>query len=263
MRPITSGSSMTFAHLPKQPRVAKIVEETGDVELGHETVASPDRLPHPVDRLCCSPSPPVAETAREEDRLEGGLDDLAGRLLHDPVGHTRDAERTQAPVRLWDLDSPHRRRDVALRRQQPLVQRRKLAADVGVKSFDRLTVDPCCTRICSDNTPGSCEVGRIGDLLQELADGQHLLVFSAAPLAPWSRAGRQTRWPGPAASRGRGARFATWSRSAPSPVTGTLSDVGPPVHVVATGQRALPRLWHYYEPSDSSEGVGLPFPLGL
>jgi hypothetical protein len=32
---------------------------------------------------------------------------------------------------------------------------------------------------------------------------------------------------------------------------------------VATGQRALPRLWHYYEPSDSSEGVGLPFPLGL
>jgi ubiquinone/menaquinone biosynthesis C-methylase UbiE len=82
-------------------------------------------------------------------------------------------------------------------------------------------------------------------------DGQHLLVFSVAPLAPWSRAGRQTRWSGPAASRSRGARFATWSRSAPSPDTGTLSDVGLPVHVVVTGQRALPRLWHYYEPSDS------------
>lgn len=28
------------------------------------------------------------------------------------------------------------------------------------------------------------------------------------------------------------------------------------------GQRALPRLWHYYEPSDSSEGIGWRFPLG-
>jgi hypothetical protein len=29
------------------------------------------------------------------------------------------------------------------------------------------------------------------------------------------------------------------------------------------GQRALPRLQHYYEPSDSSEGIGLLFPHGL
>ena len=38
---------------------------------------------------------------------------------------------------------------------------------------------------------------------------------------------------------------------------------GPPAHVLAAGRRALPRLRHYYEPSDSSEGVGLLFPFWL
>jgi len=37
---------------------------------------------------------------------------------------------------------------------------------------------------------------------------------------------------------------------------------GPPAHGLAAGQRALPRLRNYYEPSDSSEGIGLPFPAG-
>lgn len=36
---------------------------------------------------------------------------------------------------------------------------------------------------------------------------------------------------------------------------------GPPAHISAAGQRALPRLQHYYEPSDSSESIGLPFPI--
>ena len=38
---------------------------------------------------------------------------------------------------------------------------------------------------------------------------------------------------------------------------------GPPAHVMAAGQRALPRLLHYYEPSDFSKGIGLLFPVWL
>ena len=60
----------------------------------------------------------------------------------------------------------------------------------------------------------------------------------------------------------RVARFEAWSRSAPSPDTGHLSVSGPPVHSRQRVSGHYPA-FNYYEPSDSSEGIGLPFPAGL
>ena len=47
-------------------------------------------------------------------------------------------------------------------------------------------------------------------------------------------------------------------RRIPAPSRGS----GSPAHMRAAGQRALPRLQHYCEPSDSSKGIGLLFPIG-
>ena len=118
-----------------------------------------------------------------------------------------------------------------------------------------------------DLSPCERQVGRIGDGLQQLAHGQHLLGLSLSPHTV-SRSGGQSRRPARRSglvpfARNSGACFEAWSRSAPSPDTPPSQAGGPPAHVRAAGQRALPRLQHYYEPSDSSKGVGLPFPHGL
>jgi hypothetical protein len=55
---------------------------------------------------------------------------------------------------------------------------------IGLEGSDALAVDAGRTRIRTDRDPGACEIARIGDLLQELADGQHLLSLPATLLAP-------------------------------------------------------------------------------
>ena len=52
--------------------------------------------------------------AIQEIRLEDRLQDQQGRHLHHPVAHRRDAQRSQLPIRLRDVDAPHRLRPVGL-----------------------------------------------------------------------------------------------------------------------------------------------------
>lgn len=196
------------------------------------------------------------------------FDDLDDCLLDDPVSHRGDAQRPQPAVGLGDLDPPHRRRDIALRGQQPSPQRRQLTFLVSREGGDRLPVNPGCSRVGPDLRPRLRQVARLGDGFQHLTHQHHLdLRLSLSP---------RTAIPaGPPASSSRPA-VRPWSpstlrcccslqglaRSAPSPAPAPSQATGPPPDQTG-GQRALPRLRNYYEPSDSSEGIGPPFPNGL
>ena len=162
-----------------------------------------------------------------------------------------------------------RGRNVALRRQQSRAQRTELVLGVRLEGGDRLAVDSGGSGVGTDLSPRERQVGRIGDGLQQLAHGQHLPWCSASPLTPSTRSGGQSRqparrwWTGPVhPGQWRSLRglvsVGPFAGHHPPSRAG-----GPPAHFRAAGQRALPRLQHYYEPSDSSEDVGLPFPHGL
>jgi len=99
-----------------------MVEEPDDVELGHKAVAPGDRFAHPPHRLLGAASRPIAEAARQETALEHWFDHLASGLLDHPIGDGGYPEGAGASIGLGDVDPPHGRGHIALRREQPTTQ---------------------------------------------------------------------------------------------------------------------------------------------
>lgn len=183
-----------------------------------------------------------------------------------PVGHSGNARRPQAAVRFGDMHPPHRRRHVAFRGQQPAAQRRQLMVHISIERHHALAVDPARPAIGPDRSPSPGQVRRIGYRFQQLAHRRALLVLSQPLPSPNAsgRAASPSPGAGPAAEPKHGGRASRLGlgrplRRHPQP----SQAIRPPAHVLAAGQRALPRLQHYYEPSDSSQSIGLPFPNGL
>ena len=100
-----------------------VVEETHNVELGHPAVTSVDRFPDPPHRPLGTAPEAIAEAARQEVLLKQRLDYLPGGLLDHPVRDGGDPERAGSPIGFRNVHPPHRRRDVALGREQPPTQR--------------------------------------------------------------------------------------------------------------------------------------------
>jgi hypothetical protein len=62
--------------------------------------------------------------------------------------------------------------------------RLELVLEVDGEGCDRLAVDARRPGVGPDLGPGLLQVGRIGDGVEQLAHGQHLLFLSASSLAP-------------------------------------------------------------------------------
>ena len=168
--------------------MVEVVEEPVDVELGHPTITATDRLTYPTHRLRRAATATEPERARQEPCVEDRADHRQGGVLHHPVRDRGHPERTHPPVGFGDLHPPHRRGNVAFRRQQPPSQPAELMLDVCVERCDRLAVDPGRTRIRADSGPRGCEILGIGDGFQQLAQPP---TFRSQPLPshrPTSRA---------------------------------------------------------------------------
>src|SRR5947208_1453267 len=88
------------------------VEEALDVEIEHPVVAPAAlaSLVHGIDRRFAGP---VAVGVGMKPRLQDRLQVTSGRLLSDAVSNRRNAQRSRAAIRFWNLDPQHRRRKVA------------------------------------------------------------------------------------------------------------------------------------------------------
>jgi len=118
---------------------------------------------------------------------------LASGLLDHPISDSGHTQRAHPPVRFGNLDPPHRRRNITLRRQQPPSKRHQLVLLVSGERGDALAVNPARPTISANRGPRPGQVGRIGDGFLQLAHtGEHLLSLSQPLPSP--------RGPGRAAS---------------------------------------------------------------
>jgi hypothetical protein len=118
----------------------EVVEEALDVQIDHP-VTAPAPLPARRDRIQRAAAGPVAVGVRVEPRLHQWLQHHGHHRLCDSVrdrGHAEDPDPTSS--RLVDLHHPHRRREVAARRQA-IPQLVEVALQVHLELLDRLTVD--------------------------------------------------------------------------------------------------------------------------
>jgi len=140
--------------------------------------------------------------------------------------------------------------------------------DIGAERSDRLTINPASPLIdTADLRPSQSQVHRICDRFQHLTHPHSSSFFSASLLASPLQTGRQHHHP------------ARRSDTDPVPLkcccslrglvsVGPFASTGRPLRQTEPSrhhsqhQRASPRLQHYYEPSDSSESIGLLFPHG-
>src|SRR5262249_4788867 len=88
------------------------IEEALDVEIEHPVVAPAAlaSLVHGIDRRFAGP---VAIGVGVERRLKYRLQVASDDLLGDAIGHRRYVQRSRSAIRLWNVDPPYRRREVA------------------------------------------------------------------------------------------------------------------------------------------------------
>ena len=233
--------------------MVEVVEEPVDVELGHPAITTTDRFAHPTHRLRRAATRTEPERTRQEPAVEHRADHRQGGLLHHPVSDRGHPQRAYPPVRFGDLDPPHRRRDIAFRRQQPPAQTNELMLDVRTERCDRLAVDPGRARVRPDFRPCSCEVRRDRRWLPTADPTVNPSALSRSPrivgepgCQPPHPARRSEADPNHCSPNDT--RFAAWSRSGPFTGHRRLLNGGPLTHILAVSHRALPRLRHYYEP---------------
>jgi hypothetical protein len=133
--------------------VIKVVEEPLDVQIDHP-VSPPATLPAPPDRVQRATARPVPVGVGVEDLLHLRLQTHGHHRLRDPVRDRRHPEDPDpAPSRLGNLHYPHRRREVATRRE-PVPQLVEVSLQVHLELLDRLAVDPSRTLVGLDPAIG-------------------------------------------------------------------------------------------------------------
>jgi hypothetical protein len=76
-----------LGHFPQKAGVAKVIEESLDIELGDPSVTSQVRLANPMHRCLGTLARPIAEAAGQELGFKQRLDHLASGLLNHPIGN--------------------------------------------------------------------------------------------------------------------------------------------------------------------------------
>jgi site-specific DNA recombinase len=99
-------------HQSQEGRVVDVVETPFDVCVQHPPVPTGGVVMDLGDRVVGSPLGPEPVRDRHEVGLEDRLQHHPERLLHHPVGHGRDPQRTRLAARLGNQYPPHRRRSI-------------------------------------------------------------------------------------------------------------------------------------------------------
>ncbi len=128
-------------------------EEVLDVGLEHKGVAFDEADPEPLHGIGGRALGPEPKRAGEEVGLEDGLEDELGRLLAHTVLDSRDAQRAELAVGLWNLHPADWCRVVVACTEARLELGDHALCSIGLHRSDGDVIHPRCSTIGSDPLP--------------------------------------------------------------------------------------------------------------
>jgi len=155
-----------LGHSSHQRIVVDPVEKFLQVKVHDPPIAVGDVALRLGDRLMGRAIRPEPVALRGERRVPCALQDLQHRLLDEAVERRRDAQLADTPIRLRNLDPPHRLRPIGPA-QQLGANRWPLRLQVDRQLFDGHPVDAGASFVASDSSEGLLQILPVAHLLHQ------------------------------------------------------------------------------------------------
>ncbi len=114
------------------------VEKGAHIEIDHPVVA-PTALTSRAHGIDCRFARPVAVRIRMKHRLQDRFQKTTRDFLGNAIGNRWNAQRSRPAICFWNIDTPHRRWEIAPRRHS-IPELVEVALKVGLEVRNRLSV---------------------------------------------------------------------------------------------------------------------------